>query len=48
MTVFIKKQDREDLASNPAVHPRQRALMKQMNQDVTFETMSTTTTTTTA
>jgi hypothetical protein len=44
MTVYIKKREREDLANNPAVHPKQRRLIKQMNQDVTFETASTTTT----
>lgn len=48
MTVHIKKRERVDLANNPGVHPRQRPLLKQMNEDVTFTTMSTTTTTTTS
>ena len=47
MTVYIKKREREDLAQNPAVPPSQRRLIRQMNQDVTFQTHSTTTTTTT-
>ncbi len=42
-----KAQDRRDLRNNPAVHPKQREYLDQVNAKVDWGTTTTSTTTTT-